>query len=275
MAHRFLRRHVALPGDHGSWVFLLSPFLIGVFAGGRWTVPAAYLLVASLCGFLARQPITIVVRILSGRRGREDLGAATFWIAVYAALGGIHVVGLVLRGFDDVLWLAIPAVPVFAWFLWLVSRKAERRQTLLDIVASGALALAAPAAYWIGVGRPDGTGWLLWVLSWTQSAASILHAVLRLDQRALGRAPVPAERWRMARGAVGLTTANVTGTIGLGVLGVVSPWLFVAYALQWLETLWGARHPAIGLKPRTIGLRQLAVSTLFTLVFIVIWTATD
>jgi hypothetical protein len=26
-------RHIALPQDHGSWVFLLSPLLIGLFAG--------------------------------------------------------------------------------------------------------------------------------------------------------------------------------------------------------------------------------------------------
>ena len=33
-----LDRHVALPGDHGSWVFLLGPLLIGLFAGGRWSI---------------------------------------------------------------------------------------------------------------------------------------------------------------------------------------------------------------------------------------------
>lgn len=32
-----LRRHVALPPDHGSWGFLATPLLIGLFAGGRWT----------------------------------------------------------------------------------------------------------------------------------------------------------------------------------------------------------------------------------------------
>ncbi len=234
-------------------------------------MPTAYLLVASLCGFLARQPITIVVRVLSGRRGRDDLGAATFWIVVYAAIGGLHLVGLVLRGFGYVLWLAIPALPVFAWYLWLVSRRAERRQTLLDVIASGALALAAPASYWIGVGQPEATGWILWVLSWAQSAASILHAVLRLEQRALGRTPRPSERWSMARGVIALTSVNVLGTIVLGELGVVPTWLFIAYVVQWVETLWGARHPAVGLRPRTIGLRQLAVSTLFTVVFVVIW----
>ncbi|MBK5108482.1 MAG: hypothetical protein JJE12_10125, partial [Anaerolineales bacterium] len=30
-------RHVALPSDHGSWVFLLSPLLIGLFAGDSWS----------------------------------------------------------------------------------------------------------------------------------------------------------------------------------------------------------------------------------------------
>jgi hypothetical protein len=33
----------------------------------------------------------------------------------------------------------------------------------------------------------------------------------------------------------------------------------------------GVSNPAIGLKPRAIGYRQLVVSTLFTLLFIVTW----
>ena len=106
------RRVVAVPTDHGSWVFLASPLLIGLFAGGRFVTPTVYLLVASICGFLVRQPITIAVKILGGRRSRDDLPAASFWIAAYSLVGALHVAGLVLRGFEYVLYLAVPAIPV-------------------------------------------------------------------------------------------------------------------------------------------------------------------
>ena len=86
MKGRLARRHVAWPADHGSWVFLLSPLIVGLFAGGRWTTPCSYLIVAALAGFLIRQPLTIAVKVLAGRRSRDDLPAAVFWSLVYAAV---------------------------------------------------------------------------------------------------------------------------------------------------------------------------------------------
>jgi hypothetical protein len=47
--------------------------------------------------------------------------------------------------------------------------------------------------------------------------------------------------------------------------------LFLAFLLQWAEAVWGTFQPAIGIKPTRIGLRQLTVSSLFTLLFILTW----
>src|SRR3990172_4992163 len=113
------RRHIALPGDHGSWVFLLSPLLIGLFAGGRWTPATTPLIVALLAAFLIRQPIIIAAKAYSGRRPRDELPAARFWMVVYGVVSALSVFGLVAQGFDTLLNLAIPAVPVFAWHLYL------------------------------------------------------------------------------------------------------------------------------------------------------------
>jgi hypothetical protein len=59
----------------------------------------------------------------------------------------------------------------------------------VEIVASGILALAAPAAFWVGRGYPDPQGWVLFGLVWLQSAASIVYAYLRLEQRSLTDVP--------------------------------------------------------------------------------------
>ena len=83
LARTLFRRTIALPTDHGSWVFLLSPLLIGLFAGGRWTPAIVPLVVAALATFLLRQPVTIAVKAYSGRRSRRDLPAAVFWILIY------------------------------------------------------------------------------------------------------------------------------------------------------------------------------------------------
>jgi hypothetical protein len=268
---RLLRRSVAWPSDHGSWVFLLSPLIIGLAIGGRWTEPVTYLIVASICGFLVRQPMTIAVKALSGRRSRADLPAALFWSALYSLIGLAHVLGLILRGMGYLLYLAIPGILVFAWYLYLVWRRGERRQFVLEIVGAGVFALTAPAGLWAAVGHPVGLGWLLWMLTWAQSTASIVYVYLRLQQRSLTQAPTPPRRLLMGLPSLTLTSLNLLGVGALGADGLLSQTLAVAYIPQWIEALWGTCQPAIGVKPSRIGVRQLCVSTLYTLLFIWTW----
>lgn len=268
----YFRRQIAITHEHGSWVFLFMPLLIGLFVGRSWQVASVYLLVAALGAFLLRHPVIIAIKASSGRRSRRDLPAAWFWIAVYGSIALSMVFGLVLIGYAYLLLLALPGIPVFIWHLILVSRRQERRQAGIEIVASGVLALSAPAVYWIGAGGPDVLGWGLWVLVWLQSAASIVYAYLRLDQRPLKQVPPLKTRWQMARRALLYTSFNLLLVLGSRFAGWLPAWLFLPYLLQWLETLWGSLvRPAVGVKPNRIGLRQLVVSSLFTVLFILAW----
>jgi len=269
--HNLFLRHVALPSDHGSWVFLLSPLLIGLFAGGNWSISSFYLIISSLAAFLVRQPVTIAVKVFSGRRQKRDLPAAWFWIGVYSLIGLLGLLGLLSQGFTFIFILALPGIPVFAWHLYLVSQRAERRQVGVEIVASGVLALAAPAAYWIGIGSPDPLGWLLFILTWLQSAASIVYAYLRLQQRELTQVADIRSRFHMGRRALVYSTFNLLLVLVLALISLIPPLLLLPYALQWLETIYGIFVPALGIRPTRIGLRQLAVSSIFTLLFILTW----
>jgi hypothetical protein len=267
------RRHVALPADHGSWAFFLKPLLIGLFAGGHWHTTAIYLTIAALCAFLVRQPIALVVKAHAGRRPRDVLPAAWFWIAIYAGIGTLHVVGLVLRGFGYLLYLAIPGMLVFGWYLLLLSRREERRAWGMEILATGAMALAAPAGLWAGAGTPDPIGWLLWLLVWAQSATAIVFVYLRLEQRRMSSVPEAAARLRMGAASLLAASLGLALALALGRAGLISPWLFVPYAVQWVEVVWGTWRPAVGLRPTAIGFRQLAVSALFTVLFVIFWGA--
>lgn len=265
-------RHIALPQDHGSWVFLFSPLLIGLFAGKSWNLAAAVLTITALAAFLLRQPAAIAVKTLSGRRNRRDLEPAIFWIGVYGLVGLAGLVGLIALGYGYLLYLAVPGLAVFAWHLYLVSRRQERRQMGVELVGAGVLALAAPAAYWVGIGAPDAQGWLLFVLVWLQSAASIVYAYLRLAQRTLPSVPPLGERLRMGGRAILYTSFNLLAVIGLAIAGAAPVALALPYVVQWGETMWGAlMRPAVGVKPTRIGIRQLVVSTIFTLLFILTW----
>lgn len=277
-AGRLLRRHVLLPSDHGSWILLLSPLAIGIVAGwlepsGRLRITALYLAMAAISAFLARQPLTLVVKILAGRRSREDLAAALFASAFYSVVAAIHVVGLCLRGFAFLLVLAIPGGLVFGWYLVLVGRREERRQIGLEILAAGTLALSAPAGLWLGLDRPDSRGWLLWILLWAQAAASLVHVyeqlVARRPSTRVGHGTGEPRSGRSV--AVLLSAANVIGVCLVGIAGRLPLGLVVPYLLQLAEAAWRRRRAQPGIRPSDIGVRQMWVSVAFSVLFLVAW----
>ena len=75
----------------------------------------------------------------------------------------------------------------------------------------------------------------------------------------------------MARRALLYTSFNFMAVLILGIASVLPKLLFLPFTLQWVETLYGTFNPAIGYKPTAIGIRQLIVSTLFTILFIITW----
>lgn len=264
------KKQIALPQDHGSWVFILSPLLVGIFAGGRFNYAVFNLFIAAMSAFMIRQPMSVIVKIMSGRRPKSDLPAARFWSIIYGFIAALALLALILEGFAYILYLAIPGIPVFAWHLWLVSQRAERKQAGIEVIATGVLSLSAPAAYWIGIGGYDSLGWWLWVWTWLQSAASIVYAYLRLEQRELKKRPANEELWKMGKRALDYTSFNLFASLMLGWGSLVPQFIFLPFLLQWLETLWGITHPSIGWKPTRIGVRQLIVTVLWTVLFILV-----
>lgn len=271
----YLKRQIALPQDHGSWVFILSPLLVGIFAGRAFQLPTLYLVIAAMSAFLIRQPMTVMVKAMSGRRPKADLPAARFWLLIYGMIAASALTGLILSGYAYILYLAVPGAPVFAWHLWLVSKRAERRQESVEVIATGVLALAAPAAFWVGTGSYNPTGWWLWLFTWLQSAASIVYAYLRLSQREISpeqaRAMSRAEWQRVGKRPFLYTSFNLVLSLCLAISALIPAFIFIPFLVQWLETVWGITHPATGWKPARIGVRQLVVSILWTVLFIVFW----
>ena len=93
------KRHIAIPQDHGSWVFILSPLLIGVFAGGTFNFAVFNLIVAAMAAFMLRQPATVLIKIFSKRRGRNELASAYFWFGVYGLIALLALSALIFEGF--------------------------------------------------------------------------------------------------------------------------------------------------------------------------------
>lgn len=226
-----------------------------------------------MSAFLIRQPMTVIVKAYSGRRPKSDLAAARFWVLIYGSIAVLALLGLILQKFSFLLILAVPGIPVFAWHLWLVSQRAERKQAGIEVIATGVLSLVAPAAYWVGVGRYDPLGWWLFLWAWLQSAASIVYAYLRLEQRELKQDQAAvmsgSEKWALGKRAFLYTSFNLGASLILGWANWIPQFIFIPFLVQWLETIWGITHPAAGWKPVRIGVRQLIVSMLWTILFII------
>ena len=269
---KYFKKQIAIPQDHGSWVFIFIPLVVGIFAGKSIGPATISLCIAAITAFLLRQPLTAAIKSYSGRRPRTDLPAARFWIIIYGVIALLALAELFVLHDGYIAYLAIPGLPVFAWHLWLVSRRAERRQAGVEIIATGVLSLVAPAAYWVGIGHYDTLGWWLWVLTWLQSAASIVYAYLRLEQREWKSMPNRYDRFRSGLRAFTYASFNFFLVAALSIGAGFLPYLIsIPFMLQWLETLWGIDHPAIGWKPVKIGTRQLIVSLLWTISFVIFW----
>jgi hypothetical protein len=267
-SRRIWRKHYALPAEHGAWIWWIGPLLIGAAAGGELGPQLGLLALTALVAFLFRQPATIAVKALSGRRQREELRPALIWSAVYAGLTLAGVALLVALGEGRLLLLAIPGALIFSWHLWLVSRRQERQRPGVEILAAGALALTAPAAYWVSGGASDREAWILWGLTWLQSAASIVHVHVRLEQRHLKRTPDLPNRLRMGSRSIIYNGFNQLASLGLALSGWVPAPVPVAFGVMLLDALEGILRPAVGTPPRRIGLRQLLVGAAFVLMMV-------
>ena len=265
------RKYIFLPQDHGSWVFIFSPLLIGLFAGKQFSFASLLFIITAMTAFLIRQPIVMLIKTYSGRRPKIELPAACFWTTIYGFILLSASISLVFMGNGSILLLSIPAFPVFAWHLFLISKRDERRQAGIEILATGVLALAAPAAYWIGKGTYFPKGWILWILTWFQSSASIVYAYLRLEQRQWSSLPKLLIRLHYGKKAIAYTFFNLIISIIFGVYSIVPGWLWIAFIIQFFETIYGSISPAIRVKPVSIGIRQLIITTIFTIIFIIFW----
>ena len=257
------RKHVLLPAEHGAWIWWIGPLLIGLAAAGSWSPDILVLAAAALAGFLLRQPATILVKVRSGRRPARELRPALAWAIVVAVLLGLITAVLVARGHARILILAVPGVLVFGWNLWLVGRRMERGQMGIEVVGAGVLALAAPAAYWVCAGSSSSLPWILWLLCWLQSAASIVLVYFRLGYRKLPATPPMRQRIRDGRRSLLYHGFNAVLASLLALLGAIPELMASAFLLMLLDGLAALARPPLGQPPTKIGVRQLLASSVF------------
>jgi hypothetical protein len=170
-----------------------------------------------------------------------------------------------------ILVMALPAVGMLAWQFVLVVRRNERKQKLFEVLSTGLLAFIAAAILWVGKSPFDKEGLLLWLFLFLQSAASIFYAYTRLEQRVWKGSKPIKERVAVSASTLFFTVVNLMFCVALGLFGWVRPYLWFAFSIQFLETIYSLFKPATSYKPTQIGLRQTGVSVLFLVLLIIFW----
>ncbi len=253
----------ALPNEHGIWALWLSPFLVGWGVAGTNAPATLWTFCAILFAFLARHPLIILVKVRAGRRTRDDLRPALLWTVSYLTVAAFFAVLLVFSGEGSLLILVFPAIMLLAWHLSLVYRKRDRYMPV-ELVGSGILALAAPAAHIASSGTWTVTALLLWLLTWGYAVVSIVYVYLRLEQRQLKDVPERLRKLAMGRTAMQVAAAMlllVTAGTFAKILPRFAPLPFLVTQLQVIA---GTLRPVIGVRPSRIGFTQVGAYLVFT-----------
>lgn len=171
----WFRKQLVLPAEHGSWSWLLVPFLVGVGVAGRVNTAVWLVLLGGLAAFLMRQPATAWLRIRQGKGRRDDEPLAAGWTIGLAAVALFCLAGLLALGHTALLWLLGPLAVLFVVYVAAAyQRRANLRTLWMELAGAAGLAAMAPAALVAVSGRLTPAAWAVWSVL---AALNILGAI--------------------------------------------------------------------------------------------------
>jgi hypothetical protein len=246
---------VLLPREHGAYGQLIVPLATAAGVAGV-TAPALLLGLATTAGFLAHEPLLVIL----GRRGvrarREAGRRAALWLVLLATAGLAAGASAAIAAHPDVRWaFALPLVPAAA-LGWAIARGVEK-STPGEVAAALAFSLTAvpmcllageslPVA--VTVAAPLG-------LMFVGQTFAVRAVILRVRG---GGDPKASAGSRLA--AIGV---SVTGIVVLAVLALaaVLPWPAAVAALPGTATtLTIAARPPSPARLRMVGWTLVAAS---------------
>lgn len=198
-----------LPKEHGSWVMLVVPLLLGLAIAPVWQGRALLLLVAALGFFLLRYPLALLVK--GRKRASTNRTYLWGWTLIYGVITALAGGWLVLA--ERLWWLAALGVVgggLLFFHLWLVARRQEMSVTG-ELAGIFGLALGAPMAYYTATGRLDRTAALLWLINALYFGGTVFY--IKLKVRTQPRQPAPpgwAARLQGAKAGITYHTAALS-----------------------------------------------------------------
>ena len=232
-------RPLALPAEHGGWGFVLEPIALGLLVAPSWS--GVLIAVASLCTFLARQPLKLALQDLV--RARRYPRTRVCWQLAFGYLlaGALALTAALTLSH---LRMLIPLGLVMPLALTQVLHDAHGRGRELFPELCGATAMTSIAAA-IAL-----AGGVRLVPALTLSAiliARTLPAILYV-RAVLGKMPA----WP----AIALHFVALAA-------GLLSRWVALTMLVLLARALWGLTHPRPPAK--TVGWREIAFGAMTVL----------
>lgn len=247
------------PREHGAWVMLALPLMLGAAVGGL-SGRHALLTVAALAVFLGQD---LIRRRVRGRLAPSSVS----WLAACGAVAVVSGAALLLLVPPAVRLglLALGAVggAIFLALLWALARPGGKRfdrSVVGELLAVPALTLTGPAAVMVGGGTATQAA-TVWALSVAWFGGGMLFVKMLLDGWKRGRRGLAVHRSPLAVGTLGLHAATLAA---LAVSPMGTPWLALAYLPAVARALWGFSRLGRPL-PRlmTLGIAEAALAVVF------------
>jgi YwiC-like protein len=252
-----LRSALKLPKEHGAWVMLYVPFVLGVAVAGRVNWQLLLLLLSTTAMFISRESLLVSWRARARGRDAAEAGRMLLLYLVLAAVFGLPLI------FAFKLFWLIPLGLIVAALLLINGRQAtqmEERTMTGEIMAIAGLTMTAPVAYYAASGRWEATAFWLWLLSMLYMASSVFYIKLRIYRLNPRKQAEQRQAWRSCafyHSFLLVALLALIFTDGLRLL------LFIAFAPVLIRTFWGMFKPKTKVNLTRAGILEIVYSMFF------------
>lgn len=262
---RTMEMPAVIPREHGAWGILIFSVALGIGVSGQLGIRILLFCVAALALFLARHPLTLLVKGGSVRR-------IVLWEAVYvlAAAAASIPLFVIYRLWWLLAFGAGFAVYLAAYVLVAVGRK--QRTARGEMLGISGLALAAPAAFYVSGGVWQPSSLYLWLLSFLYHASSVFYVKLKVKHRTLpGPSMSFARRWQLGRDLLFYMTVLVVAVMGLGLTGQAPALAIAAYLPLIGKSVWSVFLPTKIGSVRRLGWTEVVHGLVYTGLLIAVY----
>lgn len=231
---------IPLPREHGAWVMLFTPCILGTLLAPQIALHVVLLYIAILGAFLARHPFIFLLKTRTHKNREAQRQHMTMWLALYGVVSmGAGALLLFAYQLTWLLYFAFAAVIGLGLDTWW-HLKREGMSAKAEYAGVIAMSLSAPAAYYVASGTLPWQAFALCLLCILYFGGSIFYVKLKV--RTQPKAPCPVSTLQKLRvGKVNATYHLFALTLVsiLAALGTLPLWTPLAFLPVTIKAMWG------------------------------------